>query len=139
MRVALLLGLLALSSLWAACSGQVTQGGPMPGGAGSAGAAGAPEFDSGLKHTDCSMLTVEQCAAGEDCEVLEAQLRSPQCENEFEAVGCSSISDGCGDALTRAQDPDGREWLFRTTCIPFGWTELPSAADQPCGMAGAAN
>ena len=144
MRLGFLLGLLALPPLWAACSGQVSSGGPVvgDGDAGSAGAAGAPnapEYDSGLKNTDCSLLTVEQCAAGKDCQVIEAQLRSPTCQSGLEAVGCSTISQGCGDALTRAKDPDGRVWLFRTTCIPHGWTALPSTADEPCGLGGAAN
>ena len=140
MRLGFLLGLLALPPLWAACSGQVTSGGPELGDAGSAGAAGAPskpEYDSGLKDTDCSLLTVGQCAAGPDCQVLDAQLRSPTCSHGLEAVGCSAL--GCGAAETRAQDPKGRVWLFPSTCIPLGWTELPSVEDEPCGMAGATN
>ncbi len=142
MRLGLLLGCLALPTLWAACAGTVSNGGPLHGAAGSAGAAGetsAPEFDSGLKDKDCTLLTVGQCAAGKNCGVIEAQLRSPTCENELEAVGCTSIDQGCDDVLTRAQDPNGRQWLFRSGCIPRGWTPLPSAADEPCGMAGAAN
>ena len=138
MRPGFLLGLLALPTLWAACSGQVTSGGPGFGDAGSAGTApSAPEYDSGLKNTDCPLLTVGQCAAGTDCQVLEAQLRSPICSQGLEAVGCSNP--GCGAAETRAQDPDGRVWLFPSTCIPLGWKALPSTQDEPCGMAGAAN
>ena len=142
MRVGLLLSVLALPPLWAACSATITSGGPFTSDAGSAGTSegnAAPELDSGLKGTDCTLLSVSQCAAGKDCTVLEAQPRAPKCQNDFEAVGCTSIDNGCDDALTRAADPMGRQWLFRSGCIPRGWTPLPSATDQPCGTAGAAN
>jgi hypothetical protein len=98
-----------------------------------------PERDSGLKNTDCAKLSVGQCAAGNECEVLEAQLQAPKCANEFEAVGCSPRLTGCGAAETRAQDPQGRRWLFLSTCIPSGWKELPASTPDACGMGGAAN
>jgi len=96
----------------------------------------ASEPDSGLKNSDCSKLTVEQCAAGRACQVLEAQLQSPRCASEFEAVGCASTETGCGAAQARADDPQGRQWLFLSTCIPFGWTPLAPNAPNACGVRG---
>jgi hypothetical protein len=108
--------------------------------AGSAGMTDAPpEHDSGLKNTDCSKLTVEQCAAGNECQVLEGQVQSPKCSSEFEAVGCASAETGCDAAETRADDPQGRQWLFLSTCIPLGWKLLPPNTPDACGFAGATN
>jgi hypothetical protein len=135
-------GLLGLPLFCAtSCSGRIAGGSAVVEDAGSAGMDGTlpPEHDSGLKNTDCSKLTVSQCAAGTECQVLEAQLQAPKCASELEAVGCASTETGCGAAETRAEDAQGRQWLFLSTCIPFGWKELPPPALDPCGVGGAAN
>jgi hypothetical protein len=124
------------------CSGRVSGRSPPAEDAGSAGMRDLPtppEHDSGLQNTDCAKLSVAQCAAGRDCQVLEAQLQSPRCASELEAVGCFSVPEGCGAAETRAADPQGRQWLFLSTCIPFGWRELAPSTPDPCGVGGAAN
>lgn len=122
------------------CSGRVSGSGPILEDAGSAGMPEVtPEHDSGLKNTECAKLTVGQCAAGKECQVLEAQLQAPRCASEFEAVDCASALTGCGAAETRAQDPQGRQWLFLSTCIPSGWKELPASTPDACGVGGAAN
>ncbi len=86
-------GILALPLLYAmSCSGRVSNRSVSMADAGSAGMAvdAPPVHDSGLRNTDCSKLTVGQCAAGNDCQVLEAQLQSPRCASDFEAVGCAA-------------------------------------------------
>ena len=124
------------------CSGRVSGGGAVLEDAGSAGMTDGPprsERDSGLQNTDCAKLSVAQCAAGRDCQVLEAQLQSPRCASELEAVGCFSVPEVCGGGETRAEDPEGRQWLFLSTCLPFGWKELPPGTADPCGVGGATN
>ncbi|HEX3855581.1 MAG TPA: hypothetical protein VHW01_31680 [Polyangiaceae bacterium] len=136
-------GLLALPSFCAvSCSGRVSGGSPLAEDSGSAGMPDIrtpPEHDSGLQNTDCAKLSVAQCAAGRECQVLEAQLQSPRCATELEAVGCFSVPEGCGAAETHAADPQGRQWLFLSTCIPFGWRELAPSTPDPCGVGGAAD
>jgi hypothetical protein len=122
------------------CSGHVSDRSLSMADAGSAGMTdAAAERDSGLKNTDCSKLTVGQCAAGNECQVLEAQLQAPRCASDFEAVGCASTDTSCGAAETRAADPQGRQWLFLSTCIPFGWRLLAPTAADACAAGGAAN
>jgi hypothetical protein len=140
-RWAIFWGMLALPSLCAvSCSGRVADPSVSSDDAGSTGSAdAAPEHDSGLENSDCSKLTVGHCAAGNDCQVLEAQLQAPRCASDFEAVGCASTDASCGAAETRAADPQGRQWLFLSTCIPFGWRLLAPTAPDACGVGGAAN
>jgi hypothetical protein len=134
-------GLLALPLVCAvSCTGSISGHSVSIEDAGSAGMAdAAPEYDSRLKNTDCSKLTFEQCAAGNECQVLEAQLQSPKCASEFEAVGCAPTVTGCDAAETRGEDPQGRQWLFPSTCIPFGWKLLAPNTPDSCGFGGAAN
>jgi hypothetical protein len=134
-------GLLALPLVCAvSCKGRISDRSLSADDAGSPSTAdAAPEYDSGLKSIDCSKLTVGQCAAGNECQVLEAQLQMPKCASEFEAVGCASTETGCGAAETRAEDPQGRQWLFLSTCIPFGWRLLPASTPEACSMGGGAN
>ena len=138
MRVGLLLGLLALPLLWAACSGEVASGGPVQGDAGSAGVGadnGALAGSAGARETDCSKLPLEACASGVNCHVLEATIVYPVCSKTEEAVGCARF--GCNSSATRAADPQGREWVFPDDCLPAGWTELPFSTE--CGEGGALN
>ncbi len=74
---------------------------------------------------DCASLSVTACAATAGCQVIEGQPIDHQraCVKPRQAVGCQRPAFVlCGQAVTRATDPNGVEWSFSSTCIPTGWT-----------------
>jgi hypothetical protein len=98
-----------------------------------------PATDGGGDATaaDCSSLSVAACAATAGCGVVEAQEIRGACLLPKRAVGCLTIGMACGELLTRAKDPGGKEWRFSTTCIPAGWTNAPGNTSLPeCSATG---
>jgi hypothetical protein len=78
----------------------------------------------------CGTRTLVDCEALSFCAVIDAWPinESSDCaEPAPEAVGCGLAL--CDTAISHGRDPAGSEWLFPSTCQPYGFTDLgPSAA-----------
>ncbi len=76
----------------------------------------------------CPDLSVEDCKRTSGCAVIAGEpldltnaCRGPRAE-----VGCRTVSEGCGAAITFARDSQGTWWQFNSLCVPGGWTATPS-------------
>jgi hypothetical protein len=112
-------------ALLAAAAGVRCSGAPLTSAQRNADAADERAPD-GNEPNDCAPLAVSECAKVSHCQVLTAR---PVAERELcalpsQEVGCAAL--GCGGTLTRAKDPSGTEWLFPGTCVPPGWTAMPT-------------
>jgi hypothetical protein len=103
------------------------------------GTGGAPD------STMCSNLPLAQCQSSPNCAPLSGQrvTGEPPCLALLEVVACGT-SVGCTLQPTRATDPDGKDWIFPTLCIPAAWKDSTStgtrfdACSQPMGAGGSA-
>jgi hypothetical protein len=155
------IGALALMVLIASCSnsdggdsmpgsgagapdaGAADAGGQPSVGAGGAGVAGVAGIGIG-GGDPCAALSLSECANAVDvCGTIRAGRiqGDPECSGSLEAVGCYEIAAGCDDAITRAADPNGANWLFRSGCVPQGWQIVHLATPVPActGAAGDGN
>lgn len=110
------------------------------GSSGSAGSAPTPGQDAG----QCAKVAIADCASTAGCEPLYARRIYTNCLGARTEVGCGAP--GCGSTITRATDPNGKDWRFSSTCIPAGWTnmtmqdvELPQCSDAGAGAGGSAD
>lgn len=83
----------------------------------SGGSGGAPD------STTCSMLTLDACASNANCQGLSGQpiMGDPLCLGAFQVVACGTKL-GCDPTPARATDPQGKDWVFPSSCIPAAWT-----------------
>jgi hypothetical protein len=119
-RLALLLALVA----WAA-GASCRSGGPV-----TAERGPTTEVTNG-----CAALAPEACAARSDCTVVQAQQADTggRCLRPALPVGCRPAAQGCDDAHSFAQAPDGRCFRLPDTCLPAGFVSPPP--DSACAQA----
>ena len=95
-------------------------------------------------ETKCEGLSQEACESEDDCSLIGGRpvAQGEQCLEESQFAGCERGGGGCGDAFTEALDPDGRPWLFSSTCVPEGWTTdnaPPDLMDLPSCSGGSSD
>ncbi|MEZ4320977.1 MAG: hypothetical protein R3F61_26095 [Myxococcota bacterium] len=70
-------------------------------------------------ETTCAGVPESACPELEGCMVVQGT----PVNGSLQFAGCATDQNGCGDALTAAEDPDtGTCWQFADTCVPDGWT-----------------
>ena len=99
-----------------------------------------PEGWSAVEWADCCAkepcvdLPPELCEQANGCVVILGAPAAEICAGDYtnwmsEAVGCMPVGDGCFEAETCGQAPNGALLVFPTSCLPKGWT--PSEACCP--------
>ena len=93
------------------------------------------------EETDCTDLSVTDCASREDCAaitasqtVLNAEEECLDWANSVEDVGCMNAEMGCDNAITyaaSAADPT-QCYGFPSTCIPQGWSDCNTESLPDC-------
>ncbi|MCY1066495.1 hypothetical protein OV090_17075 [Nannocystis sp. RBIL2] len=87
--------------------------------------------DDDREFCDCRRLRVEQCRAHAFCGEIHGY---PNCREPLTLAGCTR-AELCTDSMSRARDPRGVMWQFRSGCYPDqpGWEPLGSAIDRVTG------
>ncbi|WP_434422568.1 hypothetical protein [Nannocystis pusilla] len=87
--------------------------------------------DDDREFCDCSRLRVDQCRAHAFCGEVHGY---PNCREPLTLAGCTR-AELCTDSMSRARDPRGVMWQFRSGCYPDqpGWKPLGSAIDMVTG------
>ena len=87
--------------------------------------------DDDREFCDCGRLRVEQCRAHAFCGEVHGY---PNCREPLILAGCTR-AELCTDSMSRARDPRGVMWQFRSGCFPDqpGWEPLGSAIDMVTG------
>ncbi len=124
-------------------TGGSAAGGSDSGGSSTGGGDGLPSDCAGsddysekceaAKQTVCGSRSEAACEGLSFCSNLTAQRidEVAQCaEPDRQWVGCGLL--GCGGLLTRGRDPEGKAWLFPSTCLPSGWSEEGSSVPEEC-------
>jgi hypothetical protein len=102
---------------------------PAPGDVGGFCAASS-DSDAG-----CRLVGPDICTRSSECAVVMAgAVEDSGCWSPPVVVGCISANRTCGDGYTYARDPNGKEWMFGSTCIPHSWaiTEPGARVSEPC-------
>ena len=121
-----------------ASEGTATSTPTAPDHTGSVNDTATPTGDDPTSETvGCVLLDEVDCLSADGCDAAEAYLESAGCGASTGFVGCFSEvlpTPTCEDAYTCGSHPTtGDVYVFTTTCLPSGWTEVTGdACDVAC-------